>query len=122
MANTPEGAGSVVSAPVEVAITFGVQYAHEPHPVEPAVNPDGYWVIEAPTYDLARWAAFKRFGYHWAFDYLLRSDDFQRAAARWYTLGELGRTRVTAWTLSPTIGGTPDVTIEDIPPETVEED
>jgi hypothetical protein len=46
-------------------LTFGVQYAHEEHPVFPPAHPDGWISIHACCYRHAREAAFFTFGIHW---------------------------------------------------------
>lgn len=67
-------------------ITFGMQYAREPHPTFPAAHPNGYFVIEAPTAVACRELAVLLFQRHWAFDYGEAEFD-----PSFHPLGELGR-------------------------------
>lgn len=50
-------------------LTFGNKYKHMPHPSGIEINPDGYIIIHAYTYDEARAKAFEIFGREWAFLY-----------------------------------------------------
>jgi hypothetical protein len=50
-------------------ITFGCQYAREPHPTYPDAHPDGYVTIIAPDERTARGAAFAAFGQAWSMIY-----------------------------------------------------
>lgn len=47
-------------------LTFGVQYAREVHPSGSHVHPDGYVVIKAPEYDIARDLAVQLYGKQWS--------------------------------------------------------
>lgn len=60
----------------EFRLTFGVQYAREPHPVNEIAHPDGWVTIIADDYEDARWLAFREFGRCWSGLYTL--DDFVR--------------------------------------------
>jgi hypothetical protein len=71
---------------VRMYITFGVQYAREPHPSFPAAHPSGYFVIEAPTQVACRELAVLLFNRHWAFDYTEAEFD-----PSYHPMGELGR-------------------------------
>ena len=42
----------------EYVVTFGQKYAREIHPLLPGVHPDNWVVIEAPSLDAAREAAY----------------------------------------------------------------
>lgn len=50
-------------------LTFGCQYAVEPHPAGSLVHPDGWWEIDAPDYSAARSIAVALLGARWAFLY-----------------------------------------------------
>lgn len=100
---------------IELAITFGSQYAHRHHErTAGRAHPDGYWVIEADDPHTARVAAFDRLGEAWAFDYELRSGAFQADIARYYPRGELGRTRVVRTWM---VGDVVYVATEDVEPQ-----
>jgi hypothetical protein len=47
-------------------LTFGLQYATEPHPTWPECNPKGYVRITATDYEAARAIAVERFGLDWS--------------------------------------------------------
>lgn len=47
-------------------LTFGVQYAHEPHPRGVHVHPDGYVVITARDMDVARDIVVQLYGRNWS--------------------------------------------------------
>ena len=49
--------------------TFGVKYIREEHPSGKDVNPDGYVLIEAETYDEARLIMEREYGRDYAFIY-----------------------------------------------------
>jgi len=65
-------------------LTFGNRYKYQPHPSGIAINPDGYVLIQAYTYDEARAKAFEIFGPAWAF--LYTENNFQ---ARFFPVGML---------------------------------
>jgi hypothetical protein len=85
----------------ELYITFGQKYAPEGstdwlyseenrHPL--GMHRDGYAVIEAPNYAIARGIANAVFGQQFAFDYPADNwDAEQNAQMGWYTAGELLR-------------------------------
>jgi hypothetical protein len=50
-------------------VTFGQQYAREPHPTCPGAHPDGWLQVEAGTEDAARQLVTDVIGRHWAFIY-----------------------------------------------------
>jgi hypothetical protein len=72
-------------------ITFGMRYAHEPHPkaglLDFTPTPDGYVVIEAEDEFTARMAAFAFLGKAWAFIYAEPFEDWSDRFPR----GELAR-------------------------------
>lgn len=47
-------------------LTFGVQYEQEAHPRGSHVHPDGYVVITAEDYDIARDLAVQLYGARWS--------------------------------------------------------
>lgn len=52
--------------------TFGVQYAHEPHPSateDMPIHPDGWWEVKASSYGLAGVVVHALTGGKWAFGY-----------------------------------------------------
>lgn len=53
----------------EYRITFGQQYAIDPHPTFPAAHPNGYVTILAESYDEARDIAIRHLGRRFAFQY-----------------------------------------------------
>ena len=50
-------------------VTFGAQYAHEPHPISRIPHPDGWVEIEADNEAGAREIAVREFGTYWSFIY-----------------------------------------------------
>jgi hypothetical protein len=56
-------------------LTFGNKYKHELHQSGLKINPDGYILIYAHTYDLARQKAFDEFGKEWC--WLYSEEEFQ---------------------------------------------
>lgn len=78
-------------------ITFGQQYRERKHPSGHNCHPDGYWIIEADDYDLARDIANTFFGEgKWSGIY---SERFV-LPTKYYPMGELGRlseAREKAW-------------------------
>lgn len=70
----------------EFFLTFGQRYHLETHPSGLNVHPDGYFIIEAISYDEARDVVIARFGTGWS--NLLGSDTFE---ASYYSKGCLGR-------------------------------
>lgn len=68
-----------------IFVTFGSQYAREPHPRLPFAHPDGYLTIEAPDYRTARGIAMSMTGGAFCTDYLERPSDIQ------FQRGELAR-------------------------------
>lgn len=69
----------------QIFITFGVQYAREPHPRLPFAHADGYLSVEAPSYRTALATAFALTGGAHAFDYGERPSDIT------FPRGELAR-------------------------------
>lgn len=65
-------------------VTFGVQYAHIPHPTDPNVHPDGYVRITAEDELAARTMAYARWDDNWAFMYTEQDFSFEH-----HPLGEL---------------------------------
>lgn len=76
----------------EFRFTFGVQYAHEPHPV-PWVHPDGWLAVEAPNEDMARALVYQMMGEKWAFCYA--ENDPRCPTIERYPLGELRKFAIT---------------------------
>ncbi len=68
-----------------IYVTFGVQYAQEPHPRLPFVHPDGYLTVEAPDYHTALVTAFALTGGAHCSDYV------ERPSERGFRRGELAR-------------------------------
>ena len=64
-------------------VTFGVQYAHESHPM--GMHPAGYAVIEAPDMETARAIAFAVFGQEYAFIYDKEHFIDDGTRDRWHT-------------------------------------
>jgi hypothetical protein len=81
-----------------IYITFGVQYAREPHPRLPFVHPDGYLTVEAPDYRTALAVAFAMTGGAHAFDYP------ERPSHTTFPRGELCRV-IVADPLPEAVGG-----------------
>lgn len=82
----------------EYRVTFGQQYAQDPHPRWPWAHPDGWVTVVAPNYEAARAAAFGMLGRFWAFIYGPGADE-EIADVDWATLfprGELGRVHAPA--------------------------
>ncbi len=50
-------------------VTFGQQYAREPHPAWAGIHPDGWITIEALDYEAARSRTIKLFGTQWCWLY-----------------------------------------------------
>lgn len=67
-------------------ITFGQQYAREPHPKVKYAHPDGWLTVEADNHEQARKKAFEEVGLHFATSY--SEDDFE---PDWFPRGELHR-------------------------------
>ncbi len=74
---------------MEFFVTFGQQYAKEPHPSFPSAHPDGWVVVEAPDWDSARGIIVEELGIHWSG--LYGKEYFMTDASRLYPKGELGR-------------------------------
>lgn len=74
---------------IAIAVTFGSDHTHPE--ISDKKLADGYMVVEAPTYEMARNIAFAITGGVHAFDYPL--DEFlkKERVAEWYPLGELLR-------------------------------
>lgn len=70
---------------MQIFVTFGTQYAREPHPRLPFAHPDGYLTIEAPDYNTALRTAFALTGGAHGTDYSDRPSDIT------YQRGELAR-------------------------------
>ena len=72
--------------------TFGVKYAHEPHPsgFNDEVHPDGYITIEAPDEMSARKFMMARYDNAYAFMY-----PESAFSAHLHSLGELARFKVS---------------------------
>ena len=79
----------------EFRVTFGVRYRHEPHPVLPKADPDGYITVVADSEPQARSYLFEHIGRAWAFIYPEPFDE-----ARWAQLhphGEFLRLDASEW-------------------------
>lgn len=70
-------------------VTFGVQYAHEPHPRCAWVHPDGWLRIEAQTEQDARLAAVDLLGSAWSMCYTPSDEDEWRDSIKFFPRGEL---------------------------------
>lgn len=73
----------------EFFVTFGQQYAQEPHPVLAEAHPDGWLVVEAESWEEARAVIVKAFDTRWS--NLYEKADFMQDAARLYPRGEIAR-------------------------------
>ena len=71
----------------EYRLTFGVQYAHEPHPAWDGAHPDGWVAIEAPDEAAARELAATALGSAWAFLY----GPGEGLVESYHPRGEIGR-------------------------------
>lgn len=79
----------------EFRLTFGVQYAREPHPVVgQLIHPDGWVKVMAPTHDIARALVVALFGTAWSNLYE-QFDDFD-----WASTFPLGKTGVLRYAYS----------------------
>lgn len=56
---------------LEWRVTFGQQYARDPHPTFGAAHPDGWVTIHARSEQAARDEAYTWLGRHWAFMYAM---------------------------------------------------
>lgn len=56
-------------------LTFGANYAYEKHPSGAHVHPDGYVVITAEDYDIARDVVTQLYGVYWSDLYSAKSFD-----------------------------------------------
>lgn len=75
----------------EFAVTFGVQYKHQPHPVFQQSNvADGYVVIEAPDEEQAREISNILFNDEWSMIYD-DSDPRSPKNSEYFPLGEIAR-------------------------------
>ena len=77
----------------EYRLTFGVQYAHEPHPRFSAADPKGWVAVMAPDYEAARDLVVERLGTDWAFlrgASELRADRYPAGEIARWTVGDLG--------------------------------
>jgi hypothetical protein len=80
----------------EWRVTFGQQYAHNPHPTFPAAHPDGWVTVHAPTEKAARDATLALLGTRWAWMYAMgdarsisgRSEDGDRVNWAVFPRGE----------------------------------
>ena len=72
-----------------IAVTFGSDHTHPE--ISDKKLADGYMVVEAPTYEIARNIAFAITGGVHAFDYPLEEHLAQEKVHEWYPLGELLR-------------------------------
>ncbi len=68
-------------------LTFGVQYSRETHPQGDHVHPDGYVVITAKDYDIARLIVTQLYGNRWSS--LYRADQFTLQDKALYPKGVL---------------------------------
>jgi hypothetical protein len=66
-------------------VTFGIQYADEPHPLWPKAHPDGYLTIIAKDEEMARRLTAALLATRWAFMY--SHEEFDRTK---FSRGELG--------------------------------
>lgn len=73
--------------PDQLFITFGVQYARQPHPL--LIHPDGVVVVEGETRADAYVHLFEATKGQHAFDYPMA--ELQASVARYYPLGVIGR-------------------------------
>lgn len=74
-------------------LTFGVQYAVEPHPTLPRVDPDGYIIVHAPDEITAREMVIQRCGRAWSM--LYPEDDWQPSFFPAGPMDEWGKAEVT---------------------------
>lgn len=74
----------------EFFVTFGVQYAREPHPAMGEAHPDGWVVIEAADMGRARLIAARVLDRAWSMIYTAEDHD-----PSYYPRGELARIRDT---------------------------
>jgi len=79
---------------IEYRVTFGVQYAHEPHPRFLAAHPDGWVAVFASDERIARCAAVAVLGTAWSSIYHPEDDGYPRGDGH-YPRGELGRIEST---------------------------
>jgi hypothetical protein len=79
---------------IEYRVTFGAQYAHEPHPRFPAAHPDGWVAVFASDELIARRAAVTVLGTAWSSIYH-PEDEWYPWGAGYYPRGELGRLEST---------------------------
>lgn len=86
--NTPTNDETSVRTeePVTHMLTFGSQYATEPHPTVGIVSPDGWVTITGATHEQVREIAIKHFGIHFSTTY--PSSRFG-PSMHFYPLGEL---------------------------------
>lgn len=56
------------------AVTFGQKYHREPHGTLPRVNPNGFVLVNAPSYEEARRKVVDRIGLEWAFMYAYNTE------------------------------------------------
>jgi len=85
----------------EYRVTFGLQYAHEPHPRFPAAHPDGWVAVFASDELIARCAAVAVLGTAWSSIYH-PEDEWYPWGAGYYPRGELGRLESTDPALTKT--------------------
>lgn len=75
----------------DFAVTFGVQYKNQPHPILDHPNvADGYIVIEAPDEDTARQIATRLFDQTWSMLYDSRHPRYP-SDSDYFPLGEIAR-------------------------------
>jgi len=79
----------------EYRVTFGSQYAHEPHPRFPAAHPDGWVAVFALDELVARHAAVAVLGTAWSSIYHPEDAGYPRGDHDSYSRGELSRLEST---------------------------
>ena len=85
----------------EYRVTFGAQYAHEPHPRFLAAHPDGWVAVFASDELIARCAAVAVLGTAWSSIYHPEDDGYPHGDG-YYPRGELGRLESTDPALTET--------------------
>ncbi len=90
----------MTSEPEAFYVTFGVQYGHRDDDEKHAFGMyhDGYAVIEAPNYEVARSIAIAVFGQEWAFIYMKEDFIDDGTDKKYHPLGEQLR---IAWQVPP---------------------
>ena len=77
----------ISATPIQTFVTFGQQYAYEPHPTFPEAHPDGILAVAAETYGEARELISEAIGVHYAFDYPVGPDLPSRLHPEYYPRG-----------------------------------